>query len=155
METDFFNNPDIPPEENLKDRFKRERAEWNAKVKELTALIKNVLDIPVLMVDLYSERQRAVEYHHYIMSVLSTVNIKYRARWSERYEYYTLKSQIRYPNESTKTTRIMHELADIVEQREELDNHAKYMTGTISSLDAIIYGINNRVKIEEIIRGSK
>ena len=153
---DFFNiNPDIAPEENLQDRFKRERSEWTLKVKDLTALLKNVLDIPLLMVDLYSERQRAADYHHYIMSILSNVNRKYRAQWNERYDYYSYKSQIRYPNESTKATRIQHELADIVEQREMLDNHAKYLLATISSLDAIIYAINNRVKIEEIIRGTK
>ncbi|MFA5154762.1 MAG: hypothetical protein WC554_19610 [Clostridia bacterium] len=153
---DFFNiNPDIEPEENLTERFKRERAEWATIIKELSASLKNVLDIPALMVDLYSERQRAAEYHHYIMSILSGVNKTYRARWNERYEFYTLKSQIRYPNETTKATRIQHELADIVEQREQLDNQQKYMMQTISSLDAIIYGINNRVKIEEIIRGSK
>jgi hypothetical protein len=153
---DFFNiNPDIEPEENLKDRFKRERSEWTVKIKELSSSLRSVLDIPALMVDLYSERQRAADYHHYIMSILSGVNKNYRTRWNERYEFYTLKSQVRYPNESTKTLRIQHELADIVEQREQLDNHAKYMLETLKSLDAIIYAINNRVKIEEIIRGSK
>ena len=102
---DFFNiNPDIPPEEKLQDRFKRERAEWTAKVKELSAALKNVLDIPTLMVDLYSERQRAADYHHYIISILSNVNRKYRAQWNERYDFYSYKSQVRYPNETTKTT---------------------------------------------------
>lgn len=155
-ELDFFNiNPDIEPDENLKDRFKRERKEWSAKVKELSASLKNVLDIPTLMVDLYSERQRAADYHHYIISILIGINRKYRAQYNDRYEYYTLKSQIRYPNETTKNTRILHELAEIVEQRETLDNHAKFMTEVKISIDAIIYAVNNRVKTEEIIRGIK
>jgi len=153
---DFFNiNPDVPPEENLQDRFKRERSEWTTKTSEFGKSLRSVLDIPALMVDLYSERQRAVEYHHYIMSILSNVNKTYRARYNERYDFYSFKSQVRYPNETTKNTRILHELADIVEQREQLDNHAKFMTGTISTIDNIIYAINNRVKIEEIMRGSK
>ena len=154
--TDFFNiNPDVAPEEILQDRFKRERGEWSAKIKELSSSLRSVLDIPALMVDLYSERQRATDYHHYIMSILSNVNKTYRARYNERFDFYSFKSQIRYPNETSKNTRILHELADIVEQREQLDNHAKFMTSTVSSIDAIIYAINNRVKIEEIIRGNK
>lgn len=151
---DFFNiNPDVPPEIKLEERFKQERAEWTKKTKDLAATLKHVADLPILMVDLYSERQRAVEYHHYLMDIFILVSRKYRAQYNERYEFYSFKSQIRFPNESTKNARIIYEMADIVEKRELIDNHQKFMSNTIASLDAIIYAINNRVKYEEIVRG--
>ena len=151
MAEDFFNiNPDVPPEESLSDRCKKERKQWNDTVDNMSVLLKEVKDIPLLMVDLYSERQRAAEYYHYIISILIPINRQYNAQYNERYDFYTLKSQIRYPNETTKNSRIFQELADIIERREILNNHAKFMLQTVSSIDAIIYAVNNRIKYEEI-----
>jgi len=51
----------------LELRFKEERKEWTNKIKEMSSKLKNVLEISLLQVDVYTERQRCVDYYHYII----------------------------------------------------------------------------------------
>jgi len=151
---DYFNiNPDVAPEESLKDKFQREREEWTNKIEKLSSRMKQIFDIPALMTDLYTERQRAVEYHHYLISLAIGISRTYKARYVERQDFYTFKSQIRYSSESAKDNRIKVDLADLVETRETLDNHMKFIDRTIGTLDNIIFAIPKRVEIEQISRG--
>ena len=151
---DFFNiNPDIPAEESYEDKFARERAEWIKKTEDLSGRVKNVLDIPLLMTDLYTERQRCLEYHHYLITIFSKINREYRAKYAERYDFWSFKSQIRYPTETAKINKIHTELADLLSKREAIDNHQKYMDKTVATIDNIIYAIPRRVEIEQISRG--
>jgi hypothetical protein len=64
-----------------------------------------------------------------------------------------LNSKVRYPNESTKSNRILVDLEDLVEKRELLNVHAKSMESTVKTIDNMIYGIQARIKIEDINRG--
>jgi hypothetical protein len=140
-------------QESLQARFQSERAEWTEKIKEMSKKLKNVLEISLLQVDVYTERQRCVEYYHYIVSLLIKINKEYRKQYASKYDYYTNQSQIRYPNETTKTNKILTELSDIVNKKEALENHSKFVNATISTLDNIIYGIKSRIDLENIIRG--
>jgi len=135
-------------EESLEDRFAREREEWSEKIAEISKKMKQVFDIPELMTTLYTERQRAVEYYHYLITLLIGMNKKYNAAYAERYDYYTTKAQVRYPNESTKHNRILVDLQDMVEKREMVNNHSKFIDKTIGTLDNIIFAIPKRVEIE-------
>jgi len=140
-------------EESLEDRFAREREEWSEKIAEISKKMKQVFDIPELMTTLYTERQRAVEYYHYLITLLIGMNKKYNAAYAERFDYYTTKAQVRYPNESTKHNRILVDLQDMVEKREMVNNHSKFIDKTIGTLDNIIFAIPKRVEIEQISRG--
>jgi hypothetical protein len=140
-------------EESLDERFAREREEWSEKVSQISRKMKQVFDIPELMTTLYTERQRAAEYYHYLISLMIGMNKKYNAAYAERYDYYTTKAQVRYPNESTKHNRILVDLQDMVEKREIVNNHAKFIDRTIGTLDNIIFAIPKRVEIEQISRG--
>jgi hypothetical protein len=155
MENVDFMNPEdqLKVEESLEQRFARERLEWSEKIAKMSAKMKKVFDIPELMTDLYTERQRAVEYYHYLISLLITMNKKYNASYAERHDYYTNKIQVRYPNESTKHNRILVDLAEQVEKRATIDNHSKFIEKTIGTLDNIIFAIPRRVEIEQISRG--
>lgn len=151
---DFFNiNPNIEVKEKLEERLDKQRMEWTAKIKEMGLKMKHVANIPELMTELYTERQQCVEYHHYLISILININKDYRKQYAERHDYWSYKSNIRYPNEPSKNNKILTELSDIVERREAIDNHAKFMTETCKSIDAIIYAVKNRVEIEQISRG--
>ena len=154
MRPDFLNiNNDLPPQESLEERFNSERLTWNDKIKEMSSKMKQVFEIPELMTTLYTERQRAVEYYHYIISLMIGLNRKYNASYAERQDYYTTKSPIRYPNESSKHNKILVDLADIVEKREMLNNHSRFIDRTISTLDNLIFAVPKRVEIEQISRG--
>jgi len=148
-----YDNIIHPKEESLEDRFAKERLEWSEKITEMSSKMKNIMAVAELMTTLYTERQRAVEYYHYLISLLIGLNKKYNAAYAERHDYYTNKVQIRYPNESTKHNRIQVDLADQIEKREIILNHSRFIDQTIKSLDAIIYAIPRRIEIEQISRG--
>ena len=151
---DFFNiNPDIPVEKSLEERFADERLEWSEKIAHIGNKINNIMEIPELMTTLYTDRQRAIEYYHYLISLLIGVNKTYRKAYADRHDFYTLKSQIRYPNETTKHNRILVDLAELVEKRETLENHSKFILQTSTTVDNIIYAIPRRIEIEQISRG--
>lgn len=139
--------------ETLEERFNKERLEWNAKIKDMSSKLKRFVEIPELMTTLYTERQTALEYYHYLMSLLINVNKKYKTQFAEKYDFYTTKSQIRYPNETIKQNKIQSDLIDLVQKREILENHAKYILGTKETLDNIIWAVSKRIDAEKILRG--
>jgi len=154
---DFFNiNPDIPAEETketLDDKFTRERKEWGQRIAKMNQLMKGMGPLSELMLEVYTERQICLEYYHYLISVLIKVNRKYKKSWDERWIFWTHKSNILYPNETQKGNKIQVELADILEKRELLDNHAKFIDKTLGTIDNLIYAIPKRIEIEQISRG--
>jgi hypothetical protein len=139
--------------ETLENRFSRERLEWSGKIKDMSSQLKNVVQVGELMTSIYTERQRALEYYHYIISLLIQINKKYNKGYSDKWKFYTYQGNERFPNESAKNMRIQSELGDLKEKRELLDNHAKFMNSTVSTIDNIIFGIKTRVDIEQIARG--
>jgi len=155
---DFFNiNPDVSSKEkepeSLESRFKKERLEWRAKIESMSKQMKKVLEISDLMTTVYTERELCIEYYHYLISYLIKINKIYRKKYSERYDFWSFKSQIRYPSDQSKNNKILVEIADLVEQREIIENHSKFILSTCSVIDNIIYAIPKRIEIEQITRG--
>jgi hypothetical protein len=139
--------------ETLDDRFSRERALWGSKIKAMSSKLSKTIMVAELMTEIYTERQMALEYYHYIISLLIKVNKAYNKSYSEKYKFYSYQAQERFPNETAKNMRIMAELADLKEKREILDNHSKFMDGTVKTVDNIIFGMKTRVDVEQIARG--
>jgi len=151
---DFFNiNPEVPKEESLNDKFAKERLDWSQKVQDMSEQMKSVLKVSELMTTVYTERQRCVEYYHYLISILIKVNKEYRKQYAERHDFWSYKSQIRYPNAGALNNKIQTELADLYEKRELIDNHSKFIDKTVGTIDNLIYAIPRRIEIEQIARG--
>ncbi len=158
---DDFINPepettkdDKSDKETLEDRFARERLMWGGKIKTMSSKLKgDIMKVAELQTEVYTERQIALEYYHYIISLLIKINKTYNKTYSDKWKFYTYQGNERLPNESVKTNRIVSELGDIKEQREVLDNHAKFMDGTMKTIDNIIFGLKTRTEIEQIRRG--
>lgn len=140
-------------EDSLEIRFAKERKEWTEKVKNMSTMMKKIVDVAELMTTLYTERQRAVEYYHYLLSLLSNINKTYRKQFAEKYDFYSYKTQKRFPNEKVKEIQIMADLAPTVSLREQIENHSRFIDKTVGTVDNIIFGIKNRVEIEQILRG--
>jgi hypothetical protein len=139
----------------LNEKFFAQREEWTAIINSLSLKIKKIENIAELQTEVYTHRQRALEYYHYLVSLIITINKRYRAEYAAKYDFYSFKSQVRYPNETTKVNKILSELGDLVTKKESLENMSKFIQGTISSCDNIIYGIKNRLDLEGYIRGTK
>ncbi len=140
-------------EETLAEKFAKERLEWSSKIEGMSKKMKDIYKVSELQTEVYTERQRALEYYHYLISILSRVNRKYRKEYTTKYDFYSFQSQKRFPNERNKELQIQHEVGDILEKREAIDNHAKFINNTIATIDNLIYGIKYKVEIEQISRG--
>jgi len=139
--------------ESIDERFSKDRLEWSTKVKEMSGKFKKVFDIVELQTEIYTERQRALEYYHYLISLLIKLDKNYKKAYADKYNFYTYQSQKRYPNETTLKNQIQSELEDLLEKREKFDNHSRFIEGVIKSIDNMIYGIKSRIEIEQISRG--
>ena len=139
--------------EKLSKQFEAERADWKEKVANLNKKMKNIMSVSELMTEVYTERQLCLEYYHYLVSKLVEVNREYRRRYAERHDFWSYKSNIRYPNETSKNNKIQVELADLLQKRELIENHSKYILRTVETIDNIIYAIPRRIEIEQITRG--
>ena len=139
--------------ETLEERFGRERVEWSAKIGDMSNKLKKVMEMQELLTIVYTERQRCIEYYHYLVSLLNRVNVVYRKQYADKYEHYTFQSQKRFPNETTKNNQILSEMKEIIGKRDALNNHAKFMEGTTKTIDNLIFGVKYRIEIEQISRG--
>jgi len=115
--------------------------------------MKLINTVGELMTEVYTERQRCLEYYHYLISKLIIINRQYRKRYNERLDYWTFKSQIRYPNETSKNNKILTELADLVQRREMVENHSKYILDSKNTIDNLIYAIPKRIDLEKMAKG--
>ena len=140
--------------QTLVQKLASERVEWTAKIEDMSKKMKKVFELNELMTTVYTERQRAVEYYYYLLSLLIKINKTYRKNYAQKYDYYSYQSQKRFPNERNKELIIYAELSEIIEKREMLDVHSKFMLDTKNSIDNIIYGIKYRIDIEKIKNGS-
>jgi len=156
---DFFANEkattSVAPVEksSLEDTFTKEREKWVKKIQAMSAKLKNILDIQILMVNIYSDRQMAIEYYHKLLSLLVKVNKEYRSQYTTKYNHYSFNSQKRFPNETTKNNQILSEMEDIISKKESMNNMLKYIENTVKTIDNIIYGMKYRIEIEQISRG--
>lgn len=139
----------------IDQQFENERLKWEGVVKSMSSQLKRIASVGELMTTIYTERQQAVEYYHYLLSVLIKLNAGYRREYAEKYDFWTTKSQIRYPNESTKVNKILSEMVGITMKKEKVENHANFMKNTIAGIDNIIYAIPRRIEIEKMINGDK
>ncbi len=135
----------------LEDYILEHQQKWSSLIAELNGKMKKFADLPDLQNVIYSKRQDALDYYFGLLSKISYLTRDYKSKYSQKYNYYKTQAQIRYSSEAAINAQIDADLKDDKYQIELLDQHAKYMLETIKTIDSIIYAINNRIRIEELI----
>jgi len=148
-----WKNEEKKEQETIEKRFDRERLEWTRKIHDMSQKLKKVFEIQDLLTNIYTERQRAIEYNHYLLTLMTRVNRTYRKQYAQKYEHYSFQTQKRFPNETTKNNQILSEMEEVVLKKESLANHAKFMEDTTKTIDNLIFGIKYRIEIEQMSRG--
>lgn len=128
---------------------------WNGILHTLNEKMKNVNTLPDLMNVVYCQRQDAVDYYHTMLNKLTKRENEYKRLYAAEYNKLKTNAQIRYSTEAAINAQIEANLADMIYITNLLDNHTRYMLDTIKSIDNIIYGINNRLRVEELMEGVK
>ncbi len=140
-----------PIPEDIFKRFDRERIEWSENIENLSRQLKDIDTLAELQTRVYSERQKAVEYYHYLMTLLANKNREYRKKYKERFEFYSYSYDLRIKDD-LKGSFIANDLSEIFSIKEALENHMKFMDKTIGTVDNIIFGIKHRISLEEYKR---
>lgn len=157
---DLITNQPVPVEQSDKPKTFEEYIEgqqerWNGIVHTLNEKMKNFNTLPDLQNVVYCQRQDAVDYYHTVLNKLTKREKEYKQLYAAEYNRLKTNAQIRYSTEAAINAQIEANLADNIYITNLLDNHTRYMLDTIKSIDNIIYGINNRIRVEELMEGVK
>jgi hypothetical protein len=148
-------NP-VPEEQQPTDfgkMFERERAEWKEKIQVISLHIKNIKTVAEAQVDLFSTRQTLLEYSYKLAQIISKLSTKERQMRAKKLKEYTEGKDIRYGS-NEKTTLIEGDLAELSEKMQLVENHRKYIDQTVQTVDHMLYGIRQRIALEDYLRGS-
>jgi hypothetical protein len=136
----------------FESRFAPERTEWTERVRELSIRMKNIREIGEVQVELYSDRQKILEYSYKLGQILTKLNSNYRTEKRAKMVYYSEEHNTRY-GANEKTSLIDGDLAEIKRKIDLVDNHMSFMNETTKTIDHMLYGIKSRISLEEFMRG--
>jgi hypothetical protein len=133
--------------------FETERFNWKEKIQILALEMKDIKTLAKAQVDLFSQRQVLLEYSYKLASIVSKLNSKYRTEKSKKLKDYSEKSDIRY-GANEKNVLIEGDISEITEKIDLVEGHRKYIDQTVQTIDHMLYGIRQRIALEDYLRGS-
>ncbi len=148
-------NP-VPEEQQPTDfvkLFERERAEWKEKIQIISLHIKDIRTVAEAQVDLFSTRQTLLEYSYKLAQIISKLSTKERQMRAKKLKEYSEGKDVRYGS-NEKTTLIEGDLAELIEKMQLVEGHRKYIDQTVQTVDHMLYGIRQRIALEDYLRGS-
>lgn len=136
---------------SIEDKILLHQNNWTERVQELSKQLKTIPEIKELMNKIYSERQLCVDYYYTLMNMIAKQNKSYKVKYAKRFNFYKTQSDIRYNSDAQIVNQINADLSEDLYINNLLESHFKFMGETLKTIDNIIYGINNRIKLEELI----
>ena len=134
---------------NLQDK-------WTDIIKQLNEQMKTLPELDTMMNEVYMKRQEALDLYYGTMKIQSARTRDYNNKAASIYN--ALKggqNGLRYTNEAAITMQIEAKLSAEKECIDLLSNFTNFMKETVQTIDNIIYGINAKIKIYEMINGLK
>lgn len=150
------NNQNTGNNQSLQSSLTDLQDKWTESIKDLNSKMKSIQGLDELLTVVYMKRQDAVDLYYGTMKILSARTRDYKSKASVIYN--SLKSGqngLRYTNESAITMQIEAKLSPEKECIDLLTNFTNFMKETIQTIDNIIYGINAKIKVYEMINGLK
>jgi hypothetical protein len=133
--------------------FETERAEWKENIQVIALQMKDIKTLAKAQVDLFSQRQILLEYSYKLASIISKLNSKLSTEKSKKLRDYSERSDIRY-GANEKTVLIEGDLTEITEKIDLVESHRKFIDQTIQTVDHMLYGVRQRISLEDYLRGS-
>jgi len=133
--------------------FELERAEWREKIQVISLSLKNIRTVAEAQIELFSTRQILIEYSFKLASIISKLSSRERQERAKKLKEYQENKDVRYGSNETKTL-IEGDLAEITQKIELVEGHRKFMDQTVQTVDHMLYGIKQRVSLEEYLKGS-
>lgn len=135
-----------------KDKFQTlstERLEWSQRIINLSKRFDDVQELAKVQIDLFTYRQMLVEKRASVNSVLFNIAKKIRINKATSFEDVKLKNQIKTKSYQETETLIDFQIKDVLEEKEQFENHKEFIEGSIKTLDGMAFAISNRIKLQE------
>lgn len=132
------------------------RQSWTAEITDINAMLKNLQSIDKLLNYIYMKRQNAVDLYYGTYGVYNTQIRNWKCSYAQIYnQLKTGQNNIRYTSDTAINVQIEAQLVSQKQTIDELKNFLDFMWETIKTIDNIIFGVNQKVKIYEIQNGLK
>lgn len=158
-----FNNQSIQTPEpvvappTLEDKLKQYQDKWTNEITELNNMMKTLPRLDDLLNIVYTKRQEAVDYYHSMNSIILKQTKDYKLEFNTICTNIRVSglNGIRMQNDTAITKHVEGVLIEKKLAIELLANHNTYIKETIQTIDNMIYGINQKIKLAEILNGLK
>lgn len=146
----------IQQEQTLEDKLKSIQVKWNDTITQLNSKFNNLVELDNLLNVIYSKRQDLVDYYYSILNLYAKLSQKYKVDAAAIYNKLKLGSNnIRYTNEASINNQIEAALSEQKSQISLFENHLDFCKETLKSIDNMIYGINQKIRLFELINDVK
>jgi len=139
------------------DAFTKERKKWTYVLSKMNTEMKDLPHLDELQNKIYMKRQEAVDYFYGLNAVILSQTKTYKYEFNNMFNNIKINGYngIRFSTDQMITRQIEALLQDRKETIDMLANQQSFIKDTISTIDNIIYGINTKVKIKEMLNGLK
>lgn len=139
---------------SLEDKLIQLREEWENEIATMNEEMKTLPKLNDLINVIYTKRQKLVDLYYGTMGVLKKQVRLYTVKYAELYNQLKMNAQIRY-TETALANQIEAQLMPLKEVIENLKTFTEFVYETMKTLDNMIYGVNNKIKIYELMNGLK
>lgn len=137
---------------SISEEFEEERLKWKDKVIDMANRVNKLDQVAGLQVDLYSSRQIIIERISKLYQYLALYNSVYKSKKKELFIKYTIDSDIKL-GQGEKTIMVEGDLADLQKKINLIEHHIDYYKETVKNLDSMLYGVRNKLQIEQFLSG--
>lgn len=137
---------------SISEEFEEERKKWKEIVLDMANRVNKLDEVAALQVDLYSSRQIIIERISKLYQYLSLYSSVYKSKKKELFIKYTVDSDIKL-GQGEKNIMVEGDLADLQKKINFIEHHIDYYKETVKNLDSMLYGVRNKLQIEQFLSG--
>ena len=154
MEEDKFMNQEVEniEKKGIAEEFEEERIKWKDKIIEMANRVNKLDQVASLQVDLYSSRQIIIERITKLYQYLSLYSSVYKTQKKDLFIKYTVDSDIKL-GQGEKVIMVEGDLADLQRKINLIEHHIDYYKESVKNLDSMLYGVRNKLQIEQFLSG--
>ena len=141
----------------LEEQLNEHRNKWTTEITSLNEMMKTLPKVNDLLGIVYMKRQEAVDYYHSMNTVILKQMREYKRQSLNMFNTIKISGYngVRLPNDSAIQKVVEVELIDEKSIIDLLTNHNNFIKESIATIDNLIYGINQKMELGEILNGLK
>lgn len=142
---------------NLEAQISTQMENWTKEVTQMNEMLKTLPKTDELLNTIYSSRQKCVESFYGVNSIILTQSKEYKRVAVQTFNNIKQSGYngVRYTTDAGINKIVETLLEDRKHIIDVLSNYINYLKDTIATIDNIIYGINQKVKIHEMLNNIK